>query len=65
VLKSVEAATGRNKPLERSVYLFVERTSGDLRGLLKDFEAAGAEEVMLVVMKPNRDSILSLASQVL
>ena len=64
-LKTVEAATGRSKPLERSVYLFVERTKGDLRGLLKDFEAAGAEEAMLVVMRPDRESILSLARQVL
>jgi alkanesulfonate monooxygenase SsuD/methylene tetrahydromethanopterin reductase-like flavin-dependent oxidoreductase (luciferase family) len=64
-LKEVEAATGRNESIARSVYLFVERAGRDLRGLLEDFEAAGAEEAMLVLMKPNRESVLGLAHEVL
>jgi len=47
------------------VYLFVEGVSRDLGDLLKDFGAAGADEAMLVVMNPTRDSILDLARKVL
>ncbi|MDQ3381883.1 MAG: LLM class flavin-dependent oxidoreductase [Actinomycetota bacterium] len=65
VLAGVAAAAGRREPLQRSVYLFAERVSRDLGDLLKDFEAAGAEEAMLVVMNPTGDSILDLARKVL
>ncbi|CAN5715431.1 hypothetical protein BH20ACT14_BH20ACT14_02410 [soil metagenome] len=58
-------AAGRREPLQRSVYLFVEGVSRDLGDLLKDFGAAGADEAMLVVMNPTRDSILDLARKVL
>jgi len=64
-LKTVVATSGRKEPLARSVYFFVERANRDLRVLVEDFEAAGADEAMLVVMRPNRDSIVSLARQVL
>lgn len=64
-LSSVVAEMGRKSVLERSVYFFVERANRDLRVLLNDFKAAGADEAMLVVMHPSRDSVLSLASQVL
>lgn len=64
-LKEVEAATDRNQPLARSVYLYVERADRDLRGLLTELEAAGAEEAMLVLMRPNRESIFGLAREVL
>lgn len=65
VLASIEAAAPRREPLEKSVYLFAERVKGDLRDTLKDFEAAGADEAMIVVMKPSRDAIFDLAKQVL
>lgn len=64
-LENVAAATGLVGPLERSVYFFVERVNGDLRALLDDFAAAGADEAILVVMHPNRGTIAKLARQVL
>lgn len=64
-LKAVVAAIGRQDPLAQSVYLFVDRMNRDLRDSMKDFEAAGADEAMLVVMRPNRDSIRNLARRVL
>ena len=65
VLKGVEASSGRSEPLPRSVYLFVDRTPRELRELLTDFEMAGAEEAMLVILHPTADSIRDLARRVL
>lgn len=61
----VEAAQGRTQPLPKSVYLFVDRVHGDLHRVLADFEAVGAEEAMLVAMRPRGESILNLARQLL
>lgn len=65
VLADVQTSTGRRTPLPRSVYLFAERVRGHLRDALEDFKAAGAEEAMLVITKPNRLAIRDLAHQVL
>lgn len=65
MLAGVEAAAPHREPLQRSVYLFAERVKGDLRDTLKDFEAAGADEAMVVVMKPSRDAIFNFAQQIL
>ena len=65
VLAGVEALAGREEPLTRSVYFFVERIKRDLRDVVAEFEAARAEEAMLVVMKPSRDAILDLARELL
>lgn len=64
-LKSVVAATGREDRLERSVYFFVERVNRALPALLNDFEAAGADEAVLVVMRPDRDAIAKVTRLVL
>lgn len=64
-LAGVEASAGREEPLGRSVYFFVERVERDLRDVVEEFEAAGAEEAMLVVMNPSRDAILDVARKVL
>ena len=64
-VKSIVAATGREDRLERSVYFFVEQVSRELPALLNDFEAAGADEAVLVVKRPNREAIAQLARQVL
>lgn len=63
-LAEVQDSTGRRVPLARSVYLFAERVTGSLRDALQDFEAAGAEEATLVVMKPSSEAILDLARRV-
>jgi alkanesulfonate monooxygenase SsuD/methylene tetrahydromethanopterin reductase-like flavin-dependent oxidoreductase (luciferase family) len=65
VLESIEASAARNEPLQKSVYLFVDRTGPDLPRVLKDFEECGAVEAMLVVRRPTRDAILKLGSEVL
>jgi hypothetical protein len=67
VLARLEAMCGRENPLARSVYLIVERVSPDiqLRDLLAEFEAAGAEEAMLVLLEPGAKPIHKLASRVL
>jgi hypothetical protein len=65
VVASVEAMQGRSEPLPRSVYLFMDRVERDLHRVLAEFEAAGAEEAMLVVMRPRGESILDLARHVL
>ena len=64
-LNSVVAATGRVNRLERSVYFFVERVNRELPALLSDFEAAGADEAVLVLMRPDGEAIAKLARQVL
>lgn len=65
LLREVERAADRHEPLSRSVYLFTDRVRGPVRETLHAFEAAGAEEAQLVVMRPTRDAILDLARQVL
>lgn len=65
VVAIVEAMKVRAEPLTRSVYLFVDRVQRELRSVLAEFQAAGAEEVMLVVMRPSGDSIRDLARHVL
>lgn len=65
ILSRVEMEMDRRDPLTRSVYLFVDRVERDLVVMLDDFTSVGAEEVALVVLDPNRDSILELARRVL
>ena len=65
VLADAETAAGRAGLLSKSVYLFVDRVDRELSGILKDFETAGAEEAILVVMKPSAESIRDLARRVL
>jgi hypothetical protein len=64
VLRAIEAVSDRREPLATSVYLFVERVARDLHQLLTEFEAAGAEEAMLVVRDPSAESIVDLAHHV-
>jgi len=65
LVAAVEAEVGRRDPLLRSVYLFADRVSRDLVDVLNDFERAGAEEAMLVVLNPTRESVVALARTVL
>lgn len=63
-LEQLEAGMGAAR-LPRSVYLFVDRLKGDPRDALREFEAGGAGEAMLVVMRPTRQAVFDLARRVL
>lgn len=63
VVTEVETSTTRQAPLQRSVYLFVDRIVGDLRDTLDDFARVGADEAVLVVASPKREAILRVAQQ--
>jgi alkanesulfonate monooxygenase SsuD/methylene tetrahydromethanopterin reductase-like flavin-dependent oxidoreductase (luciferase family) len=65
VVERAEAAHRRIEPLHKSVYLFVDEVEGSLPGLLTQLERAGADEVVLVVLRPNAGSIRRLARRVL
>jgi alkanesulfonate monooxygenase SsuD/methylene tetrahydromethanopterin reductase-like flavin-dependent oxidoreductase (luciferase family) len=65
VVASVEAMQGRAEALSRSVYFFIDRVVRDLKSVLAEFQAAGAEEMMLVVMRSTGESIRDLARNVL
>lgn len=65
VVAEVEEVLGRAEPLLRSVYFFIDRVERDLQSVLNEFRAAGAKEMMLVVMKPTGKSIHDLARHVL
>ena len=67
VLADVEASVGRGRRLARSVYLIVDRLprGTSLRRLLDDFEAAGADEAMLVLLDASDAAVRELAVRVL
>ena len=45
------------------MYTFVERNGRDLPRRVEVFQAAGADEVMLVLREPRPESILGVARQ--
>ena len=67
IVAAVEAAEGGGRRLSRSVYMIVDRLPGDmsLRKLLGEFEAAGAEEAMLVLLDAGDAPVRQLADRVL
>ncbi len=67
VLADVEASEGRGRRLARSVYFIIDRLPRDisLRRLLEEFEAAGAEEAMLVLLDAGDAPVRKLAARVL
>ena len=67
VLADVEASEGRGRPLARSVYFIIDRLPRDisLRTLLQEFETAGAEEAMLVLLDAGDAPVRALAARVL
>jgi alkanesulfonate monooxygenase SsuD/methylene tetrahydromethanopterin reductase-like flavin-dependent oxidoreductase (luciferase family) len=65
IVERAETAHRRTEPLHKSVYLFVDEVEGSLPSLVTQFQAAGADEAMLVVIRPNAESIRRLARQVL
>ena len=67
VLASVEASEGRGRRLSRSVYIIIDRLPRaiSVRRLLEEFEAAGAEEAMLVLLAAGEASVRELAATVL
>lgn len=67
VVADVEAARGGGKRLSRSVYMIIDRLPGDisLRKLLGEFEAAGAEEAMLVLLDAGDAPVRRLADRAL
>ena len=65
VLAGLEASTGRH--LTRSVYLITDRLPAgtSIRNLLEQFEVAGAEEAMLVMLEAGDAAVRQLAARVL